>query len=178
MKPYIALSLLTLIGTLCGCATPTPYQSVANQSASTYGYKEQRIEETRFRLSFSGNSLTSRETVETYLLYRAAELTLEKGYDYFTIVTRKTDEDKRVREVYDDPYLPFSSLSWRYYGRSGWGGWGMGFSSQTMTYTRFEAMAEIVIYKGKKPEGDATAYDARDVKKNLEAKILRPTKPN
>ena len=29
----------------------------------------------RWKVSFSGNSLTDRNTVETYLLYRAAELT-------------------------------------------------------------------------------------------------------
>jgi hypothetical protein len=43
--------------------------------SSSRGYSEQQIENNRFRVQFAGNSLTDRKTVETYLLYRAAELT-------------------------------------------------------------------------------------------------------
>ena len=48
-------------------------------------------------MRFHGNSLTSRETVEAYLLYRAAELTIERGGDWFTILDR---ED--AREVFQE----------------------------------------------------------------------------
>ena len=75
---------------LAACATPTPYQAAED---GRQGYAQTQIETNRFRVSFRGNSLTDRETTENYLLYRAAELTLESGYDYFTVVTRATDED-------------------------------------------------------------------------------------
>ena len=61
------------------------------------GYSEQKIENERYRISFKGNSMTGRETVENYLLFRAAELTLQTGYDTFTIVNRDTDKDRDVR---------------------------------------------------------------------------------
>ena len=50
----------------------------------------------RFLVSFSGNSVTSRDTVERYLFFRAAELTLQNGYDYFLMADRDTDLQSRT----------------------------------------------------------------------------------
>lgn len=40
-----------------------------------------------YRVKFSGNGYTSRETVQTYWLYRSATLALEKGYTGFEILS-------------------------------------------------------------------------------------------
>ena len=95
-----ALSALTLLG---ACATATPYQAA---SSSDRGYSEQKIEDNRFQVQFSGNSLTDRKTVETYLLYRAAELTKQSGYDHFKVVRRDTDSNTRLvgSPSFYDPY--------------------------------------------------------------------------
>ena len=79
---------------LTACATATPYQPAAKAGAS--GYTTTQIESNRFNISFAGNSLTDRETVETYLLYRAAELAVNNGYDYFTVAEKETDKSTRV----------------------------------------------------------------------------------
>jgi hypothetical protein len=52
------------------------------------GYTQKQLSGDIWRVSFKGNGLTSRETVQTYWLYRSAELTVQKGYDGFEIVTR------------------------------------------------------------------------------------------
>jgi hypothetical protein len=70
-----AASIATLGLAACEMA-PTPYQPA---TASAPGYSEMRIENDRYRVSFSGNSSTPRDVVETYMLYRAAELTLQSG---------------------------------------------------------------------------------------------------
>jgi hypothetical protein len=81
----VALGLL-----LAGCAAaPTPYQAARNG----FGYSEQQIEENRYRVSFVGNSATGRQTVEDYLLYRAAELTVQNGHDWFEVADRHTVQD-------------------------------------------------------------------------------------
>ena len=60
-----ALPLKTLAVTLAAgialaaCATATPYQP-AGFNGQRGGYAEQRLENNRFRVSFSGNSVTSR----------------------------------------------------------------------------------------------------------------------
>ncbi|MCR9194047.1 MAG: hypothetical protein NXH88_04895, partial [Hyphomonas sp.] len=64
-----ALLALAFLG---ACATATPYQAALEGQK---GYANQQIESNRWQISFAGNSLTDRQTVETYLLYRAAELT-------------------------------------------------------------------------------------------------------
>ena len=52
------------------CMTTTPYQPLKGGE----GYSEQRIESNRYTVRFFGNAQTPRQTVENYLLYRAAEL--------------------------------------------------------------------------------------------------------
>mgnify|MGYP000294407961 CR=1 FL=1 len=110
---------------LAACATATPYAPA--QKAGAYGFDQQQIENNRFSVSFSGNSLTDRETVETYMLYRAAELAVNNGYDHFTVADAETDANKRViaspslYSGFRDPY--YSGFSPRYdfyHPRYGW----------------------------------------------------------
>jgi hypothetical protein len=173
-RSVLVLGGFLMIGILAGCATPTPY-APANPAASNHeGYTETRIEDNRYHLKFSGNVATPRETVETYMLYRAAELTLMNGFDYFTVVTRSTQSQKHETATFEDGYWrPYGRFSWRYY-RGGWGPWGSAIEIDSHTYEQFEAEGEIVMSKGKKPDNDANAYDARQVKANLETKIVRP----
>ncbi len=177
MKKIVVTALaVATLGLLSACATPTPYGPATGTSSYRPGYTDTRIEEGRYRLSFAGNDLTPRETVENYLLYHAAELTLANGYDWFEIVTRGTDEKKRTVSTYNDPFM--DSLSWRFYRGSRWGAWGMwgmdDWNRESFEYTRYEASAEIVMHKGTKPEGQNNAYDARSVKDSLESKVVRP----
>lgn len=88
------LLLVASAAVLTACATATPYQAAVEQNK--VGYSDTKIESNRFNVSFSGNSLTSQETVETYLLHRAAELAVENGYDYFTVVDEETQKDSRI----------------------------------------------------------------------------------
>ena len=184
------IAALALLAGLSACATATPYQPNIPGQAVSGGFSEQRIEANRFRVSFAGNSLTSRETVEGYLLYRAAELTLQQGYDGFSVVTRATDRDARTyveRDPFYDPWYgpryAYWRPYWRYYGpHYGWRTWdpfwGDPFWADRMdvrTIERFEATAEIVMYRGAKPANDPNAFDARAVMANLGPRIQRPT---
>jgi hypothetical protein len=154
---------------LAGCATQTPYQASSTPNSSGYGFSEQAIESNRVRITFSGNTLTERETVETYLLYRAAEVTLQRGFDYFTVVNRDTESRSRLQA--DGPayggYPGFFPYDYRYFSpRFGWSPWYDPFWDQPTTYrevTRYEATAEITMARGRKPANAANAYDAREV---------------
>lgn len=165
-------SLLVTGMIVATCATPTPYQP----GDGTGGYTEKLLEQNRYRVSFRGNSLTSRETVETYLLFRAAELTVETGNDYFIMVERDTDSDTRYRTTYSDPWpyygYYYSSLRYRYpYYLGGYGRYG---DSYTQQVTRYTAAADVVVYSGAKPQDNPNAYDARDIMKNLGPDVIRP----
>ena len=80
--PMLALTLLA------GCASPAAYAPRA--SGQSTGYTDQELTQTRYRITFTGNSVTSRETVENYLLLRAAEVTQAAGYQFFMFDSRDT----------------------------------------------------------------------------------------
>lgn len=157
---------------LAGCASgPTPYQQTGE---SRYGYTEQAVESDRYRISFSGNSLTERDTVETYLLYRAAELTLERGYDHFRLAQRETDTERRVVGAY--PYSRFGAQYRYYHPGYGWYGWRDPFWNDVnlREVSRYEATAEIVLGRGPAPD-TPDAFEAREVVANLGPRVARPT---
>jgi hypothetical protein len=179
-----ALATSTLM--VAGCATETRYRPATGQGFNRTGYSERQIEPNRFLVGFSGNSVTTRDTVERYLFFRAAELTLQNGYDYFVMADRDTDRQTRT---YTTPgfgggfgpgwgYGGFGGYwgpSWRYGGRGfrggafgggfgPWGGWGGGFNDfDVRTVDRFEASAEVVMRKGPIPRDNIRAFDARRV---------------
>lgn len=174
--PPKAAASLAVLAIVTGCATATPYQPLTTHGATTGGYSEQRLEENRFRVSFAGNSFTSRQTVENYLLYRAAELTQQAGYDGFTMVQRDTDPHTTTR-VFSDPFGPgpwgYWGPSWRYHGRFGWRSWNPWMHDpfwaddvDVSTVTSYEATAEIVMFKGARPD-EPRAFDAHQIIQNL-----------
>lgn len=161
---------------LSACATPTAYAPAATPGG--YGYTEQQIESNRFRVTFRGNSLTDRELVEAALLYRAAELTLAQGGDYFVVADRDTEARSRFQAMGGRSYYPGFYPRWSYYSpRWGWRPWYDPFWDDPVSYrqvTQYEASAEIAIMRGQKPAGDANAFDAREVQRNLQARVISP----
>ena len=177
-------AVLALAAGLSACATATPYQPNVPGASVSGGYSDYRLDANKFRVSFAGNTLTSRDTVERYLLYRAAELTLAQGYDWFLIAAR--DTDKTTRTYVDPPMSSFRYGYWRpywsYYGPS-WGWrtwdpyWGDPFWADRIdvrTVEKYEATADIVMNKGPRPADDPRAFDAREVMANLGPTIQRP----
>lgn len=191
MKKVAIAATLALAATLSACATPTPYQPKVTSGSVTGGFSELKLEGDRYRVSFAGNSLTSRETVERYLLYRSAELTVQQGYDWFETADHRTDRTARTY-VEPDPLArpgfgygyPYGYWrpSWRYYGPAyGWRSWDPFWGdpffadrAEIRTVEKFEAAAEIVMHKGDKPQGDPRAYNAREIMANLASTIVRP----
>lgn len=177
LKPVLMAATAALA--LSACATATPYGPAGVDSR--YGYADQRVDADRYRVSFSGNSVTSREQVEMALLLRAAEVTTESGYDWFSTVNRSTDRDVRLQAIPDpfyDRYGPYWGPSWRYYRRGYWSPWGDPFWGRrdfdVREIDRYEASAEIVMGRGPKPAGDPNAFDAREVIQNLGPRVTRP----
>lgn len=159
-KLIIVSSVAVLM--LAGCATATLYQPVTNG----YGYTEQRIEKNRYRVSFFGNSQTPKQTVENYLLYRAAELSLQAGYDYFVFASTDVDANTRYRQNFSG-YYGYGDYYW--YPRTAFGA-----STTATPITEYEAQANVVMFSGRKRQSDVQAFDAREVRANLEAQIIRP----
>jgi len=188
-KSAALVAAVALSAVLSACATPTPYQPNIPGQATSGGFSEVKLEANRWRVSFAGNSLTSRETVEGYLLYRAAELTVQQGFDWFSIVDRDTQRHTQTYVEPDPLYHPwygpgygFWRPSWRYYGGGfGWRTWDPFFGDpfwadrvDVRTVEKFEAGAEVYMGRGAKPADDPRAFDARAVIANLQPRIQYP----
>ena len=175
---------------LSACTTTsTPYQPLSASNQVSGGYSDVELAPGRYRVTFAGNSLTSREQVETYLLYRAAELTLQQGFDWFTIRDREVEHrvEKQARpDTLYDPWLaydyPYWRPYWRYYGPGiGWHTWypysGDPFWTSRVdsrSIERYEVSAEIQMGHGAMPATDLRAFDARDVIAQLGPGIKKP----
>jgi hypothetical protein len=135
------------------CATQTPtYHS--RTDTSRYGYSEMQLEPNRVRVSYNGDTLTARETVETYLLYRAAETTLQRGFDYFVVTAHDVDAETRYQSTAGARPL-LTGATFR-------------------EVSRHNATADIVMFEGQRPPAIANAYDAHAVEEALAPRIERP----
>jgi hypothetical protein len=158
MRAHAVALVLALLGVLAGCGQPTPYQP----AAGGYGYSEQQIEDNRYRVTFAGNDLTAADTVQNYLLYRAAELTLDNGYDYFTVVDRNLDRSTTYWGTGD------THLGSGYFSRDGDYVGGIGLTTYSARpIDSYTAYADVVMFEGEKPAADVNAYDARSVLRQL-----------
>jgi hypothetical protein len=167
----LTAAVVALVGAaLAACETATTYQPLQSGSQASGGYSETRIEDNRWRVSFKGNDETPRNVVETDLLYRAAELTLAQGYDWFEAAQRHTDTHT---SAYATDYGPGWGWGW---GWGRWGPWGQFWDNDVSfdTEQRYDATVEIVLNHGAKPADDPHAFDARQVVANLGPKIVRP----
>lgn len=182
-KPLAAaLAAAIFVGAgLGGCTTATPYQPALSDKPSATGYSSQPLSDDQFRVSFAGNSMTSRETVENYLLYRAAELSREQGYDGFILIERETERDVDTRvSSFGAGRYSYWGPSWRYRRAGfGWSYWdpyyGDPFFNDNIdvrTVDSYEAFAVIKMYRGTR--SDDRAFQADEVLRNLGPTIKRP----
>lgn len=166
----ILLAFGAVAAVLATCAMPTPYQP----SLDGYGYSETKLQNNRYRVAFAGNSLTRRQTVEDYLLYRAAELTLTSGFQKFELETKDTEEKTWYRTSFNDFYgHGFYHHSFHHFHDP--------FYQPYRDYSvrpvrQYSAYADILMLSGKK-SGSERAFDANEIVRNLGSKVVRPAPP-
>lgn len=144
--------------------------------------KESRPGSGVFRLAVAGRAFTSRGEIEKYLAYRAAQLTIEKGGDWFTFTEDRVGPGETssavpvpARDSEGPRYsfrLKYFRPVWRY--KTGaptpaaaWTRWspfsGAPFVSaaDVKAITDFEVTASIVVRKAPMDDADPLAFEAR-----------------
>lgn len=165
MPPRLVILAANVGLALAGCAGPTPYQSLVPQRG---GYSEQRLSPDRFRVVFTGNAQTRPEQVEQFLLRRAAELTVQNGYDWFRATNRIVEGNVRTIQTSRGPVRVSQGA-----GYSDWGSYGRFYTSSGLGFLRpiwrrinapsgeaVEASAEVMLGKGPPPSAEGVV-DAR-----------------
>jgi hypothetical protein len=130
----LCLPTLLAASLLAGCATSTVPDYRPRPPGGTVGYSDLQLSPNRYRVSFSGSTISTRDDVERSLLRRAAEVTLASGYTHFVLSDRDTERDTNF---YGNNfpyggypyYYPYRSWYWDSpYWNDGW---------QTVTYSAY-----------------------------------------
>lgn len=190
-----ALMAALVSGTLmlAGCMTETPFRPATGSGFNRTGYSERQVEENRWLVTFAGNTVTERDTVERYLLFRSAQVAVQNGYDYFIMVQRDTDRQARTYSTggsaFGGGYGGWGGYwgpSWGFYGRGfgyrrfgggfragGFGGYGFD-DFDVRTVDRYEATAEVLLRRGAPGSDEVRAFSARQVIEKLGPTIVLP----
>ena len=84
---WLSLSFLFTVFALNGCATA--YQ----KTGISGGYFEAQLDKNVFTIQFDGNGYTSTAKATDFTLLRSAEVAMEHGFKYFSIVDSDTFRD-------------------------------------------------------------------------------------
>ncbi len=154
-----SIFLLCVVITINGCASGYEPDNFDG------GYSETRLDENVFLVTFRGNSSTPRTQTEDFALLRSAELTLDNGFNYFSVV--KSNQDTK-HSSYTTPLVANTNA----YGVTTFTG------GQTYYSTSPTTSLTIVCFVSKPSQ---FAYNANfiveSVKDKYEIKDLAPTPP-
>ncbi|MEO8401584.1 MAG: hypothetical protein ABI597_07290 [Gammaproteobacteria bacterium] len=126
---------LSLAASLLLCSCQTPYKENGYMFG---GYDDTRVDANTSIITFNGNYFTKQKTAETYVLYRAATVTIAAGYNFFII----TSATSKPISLCTEGYCQLTSIA-----RS----------------TTHGSVAIIKMYRGIKPPGLPNSYDALEI---------------
>ncbi len=144
------------------CAPEQPYFGPRDADHPT-GYTDEKLDQNRYRVTYSGSSATNRESVENFLLLRAAQVTQQAGSNAFMFDMRDT---KTHTTYFSDipgwagpPYYGWYWHSWAY--------GGLGDEVETRPITRYQAYAEIVLLTDAQAAKEPRAINAQSIIQRL-----------
>jgi hypothetical protein len=165
LSSWMAGATAAAVLALSGCATP--YQSRGYGG----GFQEREVGQNRWYVEFFGNGHTSRDTVTGFWLYRCAELTAQKGFDYFVILAKRPapgasleGEARFVRTSTGEDQGGFLRTR-------GGGGSSVPVYVPAGTITTWSSRGVIELRKGDPELDDRPTFLARDVLAKLEGPV-------
>lgn len=119
-------------------------------------------------MQFSGNTVTTREQVEDYLLYRAAEIMRDGGFDRFVLLEKDIEPD--VRYWSSAPhYGPHIGIGTHH--RRSFGYWAYGPPVHN-AQTRYKGTALIRVYRQGPASGPV--FSARELLERIGPRVTWP----
>lgn len=164
---------------LAACASVRTYHALDGHS----GYAETALGGDHWIVAFASDDYTVRETVNTYLLYRAAELTAENGHEWFVMASPPPSDDVQIVVEAERPQADRDQHwrpQWRQRGRFFWSDLDpvgpmpnerRPLEDGTAPRAHYSAHAEIVMGSGPPPAG---AFYAQETIARLGPSIVRP----
>ena len=157
------LAAVFMVVTLSACAIPY------GKYGLLCGLTDSPIDENTFSISVDTNDLTSQQTTSMHAFYRAAELTVESGFDYFVIASDANNSTSMAMAM---PGGSTSNTTINTYGSTAYGRTNTSYAPTTVVSVVYPNSTLIIkSFKGAKPEGVPSAYDARSVMKYIGPQI-------
>ena len=91
MMKSVCIAIVTSVMLLAGCSSGAAYKAA---DGSRYGYTDRQISGDHYRVSYTARP-SQADQAKDFALLRAAELTLLEGYDWFVVLDRDTDIERR-----------------------------------------------------------------------------------
>lgn len=104
---YLLLAIVSFSILASSCATT--YQPLSEMG----GYRDLELSQENYNVSFYGNGYTSSDTAYLFFLTRAAEIALERGFEYFYL---NNLQNLMTHEVYTTPGTLSTQLTQNYFG--------------------------------------------------------------
>lgn len=172
MRPkFYLIQILATVIFITACAGPTHY----HPSLEGTGYSDHKLSDDRYRVSFTANSLTNRNKVGQFLIYRAAQIALESNKENFVVLDQDGQDFSlpdyaRGSKTYRHHYFEHHHL---------WFGDDKTPTEELATPTleplaRYTATITIMLYSEGDPPVEGKAYNAREVIEVLGNTIVRP----
>jgi hypothetical protein len=155
----ILVSCLAVLAVAACTTAPTVYQPAASPQAM--GYRDLKIEDDRYRVSFRSNADVHGMALDDLVLRRAAEIAQREGRSWFLVVNRSNELVSGYSRGGTSVGVGGSSGS---YGSSVGVGIGIDLSPDSRKY---ESTMEILLGTGAKPSSP-DAYDAQAVLNRLQ----------
>ncbi len=142
MRVLFALAAVLLVA---GCGSSEPYREA--KGAGGVGYTDSKVQPARAEVGFQGDDDMAPERIYEFALLRAAQVTLDAGFDWFYVVPPEGAPSA----------APPSPQAGRY----------GDFTPHYDPEQRFVTL-DIAMGSGKHPPRRPGAFDARDIRKTLE----------
>ncbi|MEO1119815.1 MAG: hypothetical protein AAFW88_00975 [Pseudomonadota bacterium] len=148
---------LVLAVFVAACASPEPVYKKST-GPRDYGFSERRLDANTFEVQFRDAPESDRAAVERFMLYRAAELTLSNGFDWFRVVNREARQGGATGLDLGGLGVGVGVVG----GSSSGVGGGLSIGLPIAKDPTF-VKAQIEMYAAPQPSGEADAYDARSL---------------
>jgi len=191
--------VLGIAGMRAAQAQPVPAQSAPPQDASSAPagpvvpdaapgvFTMQQRGPGRFHLVVTGHAFTSREAIEKYLAYRAAKLTMDQHFSWFSFMESRIKGDTAPVPKPDPSgprysfRLEFFRPVWRYRTAASpamlrWSPFSGAafFADDPKKIAQYEVSADIVLHKGMVADDNPLAFDASALSQFLLNQVAPP----
>ncbi|MGA7105834.1 MAG: hypothetical protein WBX49_10860 [Candidatus Deferrimicrobiaceae bacterium] len=142
----LIFAVTLLLGNWLAACSLTP--AFRNETGPPTSHTVTRMGDATYRIDLQGLGSTSRDGVTSYLLKRAASVTLEEGCDYFIVSGGEVRGDNEMQSTPfagSSPESPSKSLA----------------EGTARLSQRYSGSVLFHIFKGEKPKDNPLAFDAR-----------------